>query len=91
MKLKLVASNGKVSHINGKTYSKRPLIVHYSGGHVGHCSTMQSAIVAATRWLLQDAAKHAEIVSPLGVPLARLERTKRAISIVITLAGSKAK
>lgn len=51
----------------------RPVIVWYSGGSSGHCCSIRSALVCATRWIVNEKQKRA-VITLDGIWVAEADR-----------------
>lgn len=61
-------------------HSPRPVKVFYPGGSVGHCKSVKSAIICATRHLLTGGGMATATLTYEDVPVAELERTGNKIA-----------
>ena len=52
----------------------RPVTVWYSGGSKGHCKTVRTALVCASRWVLQDKQIRA-VITHEGTEVAEVYRS----------------
>lgn len=78
-KLKLVTSSSVPKKPNLR-YAPRPVQVHYQSGATGHSTSVQNALVNATRRMLADGSTVAN-VSYEGIQVADLKRTGTSIQL----------
>lgn len=76
MKPKLVYSNGQ------RVFRARPIRTDYPG-QVAHSTTIQAAIVNATKKLLAGVYSHARIYDEAGAHVASVERGRRSIQTFV--------